>query len=150
MLGHLRDRRRIEQAGNLDLELHRFVNADQCLGGKQRVAAEREEIVMDADLVAPQDVGPYSGEYIFERRAWRNKGLRRVDAVRETQFHSKPDAPHFAGCAFGQFLEEQQLTRHLELGEPRHGELLRYFSLSPWRAAGHNGRGHVFSQSGVR
>ena len=70
------------------------------MGGKQRVAAEREEIIMDADLFALKDIRPDSGEHILERRARSNEGLRRGDAAGEPQLRRQADTLHFASWTF--------------------------------------------------
>jgi len=50
MLSHLRDGGSFENIGDLDLELRDFIHADENARGEKGVSAQREEIIVKADL----------------------------------------------------------------------------------------------------
>ena len=58
---HLGNGRCIEQAYDPDFEMHDIVNAGQNVRGQKRIAAQREEIVMDADPVEAKHLRPDAG-----------------------------------------------------------------------------------------
>ena len=61
ILRHLGDGRRVEQAHDPDFEMHGIVNAGENMRGQKRIAAQREEIVVNADLLEAKHVRPDSG-----------------------------------------------------------------------------------------
>src|SRR5690349_28762 len=56
--GQLRDRRVLEQVEDAQLGLEQFLEPAVRLDDQQRIAAEREEIVLDADALALEQLGP--------------------------------------------------------------------------------------------
>ena len=91
MVRHLRNRRRLEKAGDLELELRDLVHVGENVGGQERVAAQREEIIMDADLLDLEDLCPAFGQHLLEGRPRRDEGPRRGDgAVASPSFAAKP------------------------------------------------------------
>ena len=70
------DGRRLEQAADRDLDVERRADAADQPGGQQRVAAELEEVVVDADLGNAQHLGEQRAQHRFLRRA-RRRGAPR-------------------------------------------------------------------------
>src|SRR5262245_2504479 len=102
MLSHLRDGGGFENKGDLDLDLDMldFIQADENARGEKRVSAQREKIIVKADLFDFQHLCPDSGERFLERRPWRKGGLREGRVGEETQFSRQADTLHFPGGAF--------------------------------------------------
>ena len=62
-----RDGRGLEQAADRDLDLEGRADAADQSGGQQRMAAELEEVVVDADLGNPQRLGEQRAQHRFLR-----------------------------------------------------------------------------------
>ena len=77
------DGRRFEQAADGDLDIERGADAADQPRRQQRMAAEREEVVVDADPGEPQHLGKQSAQQLLLRRA--RAADRRRGEVRRRQ-----------------------------------------------------------------
>ena len=136
MASHLGNRRHLENARDPDLEMQDVADAGENVYGRERVAAQREEIIMDTDPFDLEDLGPEFRQHLLEVRLRRDEGLLRDDKVREPQLCRQADALHFARWALWEFLNEVHLARDLEVGEAPDGKLANVCSGSPpcWAA----------------
>src|SRR5690606_30040216 len=71
VLGEAADGRVAEQVDDADGAPEPALDAGADLGEQERVAAEVEEAVVEADVVEAQHLAPDGGELLLERRAWR-------------------------------------------------------------------------------
>ena len=76
-LGQPLDGRSFEQAADRDLDIERGADAADQPRRQQRMAAEREEAVVDADAIAPQHLGEQRAQDFLLRRARRAPCARR-------------------------------------------------------------------------
>ena len=94
MVRHLRNGRRLEKPRDLELDLRDFIDVAENVGGQERVSAQRKEVIVNTDLLDLKDLCPVLGQQLLERRPWRDEGLRRGGAGRETQFGRQADTLH--------------------------------------------------------
>ena len=73
---------------------------------RERVAAQREEVIMDTDLFDLEDLGPEFGQHLLEVRPRRDEGLLRDDEAREPQLRRQADTLHFARWALWELLDD--------------------------------------------
>ena len=76
-LGQRLDGRRLEQAADADIGIHARPNPADQPDRQQRVPAELEEVVVDADPLDAEHLGKQSAEYLLLRRARCAAGVRR-------------------------------------------------------------------------
>src|SRR5262249_29015278 len=110
MVSHFGNRRRLEKAGDLDLEMHALVHVGENTRGQEVISAQGEEVIMDPDLFDLEDLCPECGQLLLERGPWRDEGLRHGMA-RELQLSCQADTLHFAGRAFWEFADDEHLAR---------------------------------------
>ncbi len=65
------DRRRLEEGANRQVDFEGLADAAEDPRHQERMAAEVEEIVVDADRLAPERLAPDGGEQLLDRRARR-------------------------------------------------------------------------------
>ena len=123
MASHLRNRRHLENARDPNLEMQDVANAGENVYGRERVTAQREEVVMDTDPFDLEDLGPEFRQHLLEVRLRRDEGLLRDDKVREPQLCRQADTLHFACWALWELLNDVHLARDLEVGEAPDGKL---------------------------
>ncbi len=75
----LLQRGRLEERAQGQLHLERRADARHHLGGQQRVAAQREEVVVTADLLHPEHLGPERGESLLRLGSGRHVRARRAE-----------------------------------------------------------------------
>src|SRR3954453_17407626 len=75
LLGNPRDRWRLEQSPQRNIDIQGAADAGDNLGGEQGVPAKVEEVVFDTDLIPAQHFGPDVGYDFFGRGAGRNVSL---------------------------------------------------------------------------
>src|ERR1700692_3813297 len=103
MVCYLRNSRRLEKLGNLELDLRDVVDVAENVGGQERVSARGEEVIVNADLLDLEDLCPVLGQHLLEHRPRRNEVARLGGAGRDTKFSGQADTLHFAGRAFWDF-----------------------------------------------
>src|SRR5712671_1510165 len=100
MASHFGNGWRLEKAGDIDLDLHDLVHAGENMRDRERVAAQREEVIVDTDLRDLEDFRPAFGQHFFKGCSWRDESLWPVDAAPEPQLRRQADALDFACRAF--------------------------------------------------
>ena len=80
------------------------------LDGDGRVPAELEEVVVDADALEPEDVGPQPGELLLERRAGSHEDMLRLAG--HIARRGKHGAVHLAVGCERQCRERHEDRRH--------------------------------------
>ncbi len=60
----------LEQHADIDVGVEDFSNACDQLGGEQRMAAEFEEVVVDAELVLVEHFTPQVDQHFLDRGTW--------------------------------------------------------------------------------
>src|SRR5258708_3954505 len=123
MVRHLRNGRRLEKSRNLELNLRDVVDVAENVRGQKRVSARREEVLVNPERLARQDFCPALGGRLGGRRRGRDEGGGQGGADRETQFSRQADTLHFAGRAFWDVLDDEDVARDLEVGDTADGEL---------------------------
>src|SRR5262245_47475715 len=123
MVRHLRHGRRFEKSRDLELDLSQIVDVAENAGSQERVAPRREEVIVNADLLDSKDLRPALCQLTLERSPRRHKGLPRFKAAREPELIGQPDPLDFAGGALGDALDDDDLTRDLEIRDASHGKL---------------------------
>src|SRR5262249_30129945 len=123
MFGHLCNSRCFEKARDLNVDIQDVMYLGDNARDRQGIATQREEVVMDADLLDLQDLCPKSAELLLERRPGRNVAARRGNAVAEPQLRRQANTLHFARGAFGKLRYDQDLAWHLEIGDVSADEL---------------------------
>src|SRR5215831_6583441 len=100
-----------------------LVHASKNLRGRERVATQREEIVVNTDLFNTQNLCPMFGEHFFKRCSWCDKGLRGRYWSHNIQFRRQAEPQRFARGAFGKLPDDDHLARDLEVGDAPDDEL---------------------------
>ena len=149
MVRHLRNSRRLEKPRDLELNLRDVVDVAENVGGQERISARREEVIVNTDLLDLEDLCPVLGQHLLERRPWRDEGPRQAVPARETQLSRQADTLHFAGRAFWDFPDDEDLARDLEVGDAPDGELTNVFRRRHSVGPQHDGRRDVLTQRGV-
>ena len=70
--GEVRQRRRLEEVAQRQLDAEGAAQARDHLRRQQRVAAQVEEVVVRPDPLEPEHLGPDAGEDLLDRRARRH------------------------------------------------------------------------------
>src|SRR5262245_13008526 len=148
MVRHLRNRRCLEKSRGLELNFRKVVDVAENVCGEERVSARRKEVIVDADLLELEDLRPTLGQQFLERRSRRDEGRRQSSAGRKTQFGRQADTLHFAGRAFWNFIDDEDLARDLEVGDAADGELTYVFRRREAVGAQHDRRGQGPPQRG--
>src|SRR6266446_6881466 len=149
MLRHLRDGRRCEKSRGLEFNFRDIVDVGENARGEERVSTRGKEVIVDADLLELEDLGPTLGQQFLQRRSWRDEGCRQGGARRKTQFGRQADPPHFPGRAFWNFIDDEYLARDLEVGDAADGELTYFFRRCGTVGPKHDRRGNVLPQRGM-
>src|SRR5437763_9917108 len=66
MASHLRNGRRLEKAGDVDLKMRDIVQAGENMRDRERVAAQFEEIIMDTDPFEFENLCPAAGQHFLK------------------------------------------------------------------------------------
>src|SRR6185436_3427022 len=138
-----------ENARDPDLEMQDVADAGENVYGRERVAAQREEIIMDTDPLDLEDLGPEFRQHLLEVRLRRDEGLLRDDKVPEPQLCRQADTLHLARWALWEFLDEVHLARDLEVGEAPDGKLANVCRSRRRVGPQYHGRRDVLAQRGV-
>src|SRR5262249_3146652 len=149
MLRHLRGGRRREKSRGLELNFRKVVDVGENVRGEERVSARRKEVIVDTDLLELEDLRPTLGQQFLEGRSWRDEGRRQGSAGRKAQFGRQADALHFAGWAFWNFTDDEDLARDLEVGNAADCELTYLFRCRDAVGPQHDRRGDVLPQRGM-
>src|ERR1700747_359975 len=96
MMRHLRDGRRCEKSRGLELNFRDIVDVGENARGEERVSARGKEVIVDTELLEPEELRPTLGEQFLQRRSWRDEGGRQGGAGRKTQSGRQADPSHFA------------------------------------------------------
>ena len=112
-----------------------FANARDDLCGQQRVAAQFEEVVVDADLLDTQNIGPNRGQVLFRQRAGLDK-MRRLVAAKSRWRQGAPINFSVRGYGYGIQFHETRTEPYSPAVAPssRSGSGLRHRRL-PGRAS---------------
>jgi hypothetical protein len=123
MASHLRNRRHLKNARDPNFKMQDVANAGENVDGRERVTAQREEVIMDTDPFDLKDLGPEFRQHFLEVRLRRDEGLLRNGKVREPQLCRQADTLHLACWALCEFLNDKHLARDLEIGDAPDGKL---------------------------
>src|SRR5437868_3408704 len=93
MASHLRNGRRLEKAGDVDLKMRDIVQAGENMRDRERVAAQFEEIIMDTDPFEFENLCPAAGQHFLKGRSWRDESLRHVDSASCRYSSRAPTSP---------------------------------------------------------
>src|SRR5262245_5125393 len=149
MVRHLRNRRCLEKSRGLELNFRKVVDVAENVCGEERVSTRRKEVIVDTNLLELEDLRPTLGQQFLEGRLWRDEGRRQSSTGRKTQFGRQADTLHFAGRAFWNFTDDEDLARDLEVGDAADGELTYVFRRREAVGAQHDRRGDVLPQRGM-
>ncbi len=104
----------LEERTQRQLDVEGLAHARDDLGGQQRVAAQREEVVVAADLLHAQHLGPQGGQLLLGRRGGRLVSGGRGGDVRRRQGL----AVDLAVGSEGEGVQGDEGAGHHVLGQP--------------------------------
>src|SRR5262249_47808357 len=149
MMRHLRNGRPLEEARNLELNLRNVVDVPENARGQERVSARREEIIVNTDLLDPEDLCPALGQRFLKRRPWRDESRRLAAATRQSQLGRQANTLHLAGRALRDLIDNEDMARDLEVGDAADGELTKVFRRRGGMGPQHDGSRDILPQRGV-
>src|SRR2546428_417620 len=150
MLRHLRDGRRREKSRGLELNFRNLVDMTENACGEERVSARGKEVIVDTDPLELEDLCPTFRQQCLEGGPWRDEGpWQSSGGGRKTQFGCQTDTLHFAGRAFWNFIDDEDLARDLEVGDAADGELTYFFRRREAVGPQHDRRRDILSQRGM-
>ncbi|OEZ95777.1 hypothetical protein DUGA2_64460 [Duganella sp. HH101] len=106
---------RLEHRAQRQFDFERATDLRHQLRRQQRVAAQREEVVVYAHFVKPENTGPDTGHDLFSRRTWRHVALLAARHVRRGQGF----AIHFAVRRQWHLFQYHEVGRHHVLRQRR-------------------------------
>ena len=119
--GHLRDRAALDQRRGRERVTEGFPHMQQQLYGLQRVAAQKEEVVMQADARQTERLGPQRLQFGLERLRRSTGGCGRRTRFRDRGAQAKRRrelvALDLTGRALRDFVDEYEAARDLEVGQ---------------------------------
>src|SRR5262245_8382434 len=97
LLRYFGDGRSLEEPRHIELDLRDLVNVAENVARQQRVSTRGEEIIVNADPLEIQDLGPVLCQLRLQRRAWCDAGGRLTRAACQTELGCQADALHLTG-----------------------------------------------------
>ncbi len=104
----------LEEGPQGQLDVEGLAHARDDLGGQQRVAAQREEVVVAADLLHAQHLGPQGGQLLLGRRGGGFVGSSGGGGLRS----GKGLAVHLSVGSEGEGVQGDEDAGHHVLGQP--------------------------------
>ncbi len=104
----------LEERAQRQLDVERLTHAREDLGGEQRMASQREEVIVTADLLHVQHLGPECGQPLLRRCGGRLVGGGRGGGLRR----GKRLAVHLAAGHQREGVQGDEGARHHVLGQP--------------------------------
>ncbi len=108
------DGRSLEERAQRQFHLERVAHARDDLGGQQRVASQREEVIVTAHALHAQHFGPQGGQLMLGRRGGRLVGGGRGGGLRS----GKGLAVHLSVGSEGEGVQGDEGAGHHVLGQP--------------------------------